>query len=70
MAGRDAPAALVTGAALGIGAAIAERFRADGWNVFGVDLQGDVDLTVDLTERAANEWRWRRRSSGSRASTR
>jgi 3-hydroxybutyrate dehydrogenase len=43
------------GAASGIGAAIAERLRADSWNVFGVDLQGEVDLTADLTERAANE---------------
>src|SRR5262245_41140686 len=47
-------AALVTGAASGIGAAVAQRLRADGWDVLGVDVRGDVDLTADLTTREGN----------------
>jgi len=43
--------ALVTGAASGIGAAIAARFRAEGARVAGLDLKGagrDGDLVADL----------------------
>lgn len=47
-------AALVTGAASGIGAAITERLTAEGWDVLSVDLHGEVGLTADLTTREGN----------------
>jgi 3-hydroxybutyrate dehydrogenase len=43
---------LVTGAARGIGAAIVERLRVDGWNVHGVDVD-DHDLSTVEGNRAA-----------------
>lgn len=45
--------ALVTGAASGLGAAAALRLRADGLEVVTLDLTGDVDAHVDVTDDAA-----------------
>jgi 3-hydroxybutyrate dehydrogenase len=47
------PAALVTGAASGIGRATAERLRTGGYDVLGVDLH-DSDHIADLTTREGN----------------
>jgi 3-hydroxybutyrate dehydrogenase len=47
------PAAIVTGAASGIGRAVADRLTADGYQVLRVDLRGG-DLDADLTTRAGN----------------
>ena len=53
------PRAVVTGAAQGIGAAICERLRSDGFEVTGLDLHpgeaGDSARSCDITDKMAVE---------------
>jgi 2-hydroxycyclohexanecarboxyl-CoA dehydrogenase len=53
--GEQPPAAVITGAASGIGAACARLLREKGWRTAGIDLNdSDTDLAarVDVTDRA------------------
>jgi 3-oxoacyl-[acyl-carrier protein] reductase len=45
--------ALITGGARGLGAASAERLRADGIRVITLDVAGDADVLVDVTDETA-----------------
>jgi 2-hydroxycyclohexanecarboxyl-CoA dehydrogenase len=50
------PAAVITGAASGIGLACAERLRRDGWRIACIDLHrsdAEVSVTADVRDRAA-----------------
>ncbi|MDF8335319.1 SDR family NAD(P)-dependent oxidoreductase [Novosphingobium cyanobacteriorum] len=51
LAGRKA---IVTGAGSGIGAAVVQRLKADGAQVFTADVAGAVDFAADLTGDGAN----------------
>lgn len=45
--------AVITGGASGLGAASAARLRADGVDVVTLDIAGDADVQVDVTDDAA-----------------
>ena len=49
----DGKVAVITGSSGGIGGATAERFVAEGAIVVGVDVAGDADYNVDVTDEDA-----------------
>jgi NAD(P)-dependent dehydrogenase (short-subunit alcohol dehydrogenase family) len=49
----DGKVAVITGSSGGIGAATSERFAAEGATVVGVDVAGDADFAVDVTDEDA-----------------
>jgi NAD(P)-dependent dehydrogenase (short-subunit alcohol dehydrogenase family) len=49
----DDTVSLITGGASGIGAACAERFRAEGATVITADIAGSPDQILDVTDEAA-----------------
>jgi len=49
----DGKVAVITGSSGGIGGATAERFAAEGAIVVGVDVAGEADYTVDVTDEDA-----------------
>jgi NAD(P)-dependent dehydrogenase (short-subunit alcohol dehydrogenase family) len=53
MGALDGKVAIVTGGASGIGAAIVDRFRAEGAEALVLDLADGADLRCDVTDQAA-----------------
>src|SRR4051794_22720976 len=49
----DGKVAVITGSSGGIGAATSKRFAAEGATVVGVDVAGDADFAVDVTDEDA-----------------
>ena len=49
----DGKVAVITGASGGIGSATAQRFAAEGAVVVGVDVAGDADFLVDVSDESA-----------------
>lgn len=50
------PTALVTGAASGIGAAVAARFQSQGWRVLGWDLSAGEPSEIAWTNVDVSDW--------------